>query len=329
MQLNGVRQLTIIGLIIAACYLIFTAYAYSFRVDDLSLVPNLNINTYRWLLLLLGGLAFGVSSAATLNENTLINHVRYYSVLMVMVLFYFIIKWWLDASLIALMVGILIAVVWNYFCARILRSRSSQNIVMIALLIVSFFLSVFVFGFASAAVEPERAFWHWLFGDLNLFKNSSSVQMVIAALIVCALTTAICLRPKQQTIAVLLLGVAVGLLGAVFFVGAAAASIAACMSSRLTLTKPSSYLISGLLAAAFVVSADSLPRLLVGGYSPFLMITTAVLMMPLVIFLQLLQTNIVNKSQILIVVEWLMLVIMASTSVLIIWHLNQFAQGVI
>jgi hypothetical protein len=329
MQLIGVRPLTIITVIIAACYLIFTAYAYSFRVDDLSLIPNLNINTHRWLLALLGGVAFGVSSAATLNQDTLINHVRYYSVLMVMVLSYFMVKWWLDTTMLALMAGALSAFVWNFLCERILRSESLQNIAMIVLLIVSFFLSVIVFGFASMEVEPALTFWHWLFGSLNLVSDLASVQLVIIALLVGAMSAIICLRDKQLAMAFLLFGMALGVLGAVFFVGAVAASIAARIADKLKLTKPSNYLISGLLAAAFVVSADSLPRLLVGGYSPFLLITTVILMMPLVVFLQLIQTRVTSKNQILIAIEWLLFVLMGSTSVAIIWHLNQFAQGLI
>jgi hypothetical protein len=328
-MLISLRQIMIVLVAMLAGYLIYVGYASSFRVDSLSLHPSLNINTSRWLLSILGGIAFGVSSAATLNEKTLINHVRYYSVLIMSVLVYLLVKWWFGLTVLALITSIVSVLLWNSFCERILKPGLSQNVVMTMLLIISFFLSVVVFGFTSIIEGPSLSYWNWLFGGLNQTSNLNVVQMVAITLLVCALSVTICMVDKPLTAALVLLGVAFGLLGAVFFVGAVAAKISILLVGEFKREKVHYYLASGLIAAALVVATDSLPRLIVGGYSPFLLITTTLLMMPLVVLFQLLQANVLGKNQKMVIAEWLLLSLIVSTSIFVIWHLSQFASAVI
>lgn len=323
MSLYRAAQIILAGI---SFYLVFMGYAFSFRVPGISWELSLNANAAQWGLSLLGGLSLGVSGAAMLTQKSLLNHVRYFSVLMFAAIVFFLSDWWAGSIVFASVLGLFSLLVWNYVFLRCLRQRAAQNVMSVLLLVSAFLASVLVYGFVSAEQPPMTSVLAWLFGDLKVVAIQGVKSMIAMTFLVVVLSALVCVDRYRELVAPVLLGLGVGMLGAVFFVSA----VAPIAVKKLRITKsPYYYLYSGLLASAMVVVATHFPKLFVGGYSPSLLITNAVLLMPLVVYLQIAQKTDSPKSKTLKAMEWLILLIFSVLTVSIVWHLGQFAQGLI
>lgn len=325
---NSVNAYRVAQIAIAAVliYFIFISYAFSFRVQSVGWEWVFNANSARWGLSLLGGLSLGMSGAVMLTQHSLLNHVRYFGVFMFVAVVFFVSRWWVGSVVLASILGFISLIVCHYVSLWCLKQRAAQNIIFMLLLVTGFIGSVLVYGFASVEQQSMGNVLAWLFGDLTIMAMQSVTSVLAMTFLVAGLSALICLNRHRNIAAPMLFGLGVGMLGAVFFISAMAPIIA---KKLRVIESPYYYLYSALLAGAMVVVAVHLPRLLVGGYSPSLLITNAILFMPLVVYLQITQQLNSSKGKALKAIEWSMLLVFSVLTVFVVWHLGQFAQGVI
>ncbi len=265
-------SLAIIGLLVFA-----VSSSYRLGLVDLSFVWQVNVQRYAPLLA--AGLAFGLLGAMRSSFSKLGTHVLGFSLVAtvssLLLLGQLVFEnWW--AGLIG--AGFFIAAL--LFSARKYYSSLDQGSVLILVSLVAFGLLLSIANYLGAAFVGGQIgsliFWSqgypFAFGSFGVWMLPACLVLMIVAL-----------RSSDKELPqLLLMGLGLGVVGPLFFI----AYLAPLIASAVISNKDSRWLLllSALLGALIVAFAHLIPSLLIGGYTPSLIIPIAALALPLIVW---------------------------------------------
>ena len=153
----------------------------------------------------------------------------------------------------------------------------SENLWVALTLGVAFLLSILNFLGAAAFGGLAGELVFWLQGNL-LAVGGYSLYALLLGLILFSWMLA---HRSNELAAILLFGVGLGIAGPLFFISCL---IPIVVGSVINKSQEKSFLLAcGILGALFVALADAVPRLLLGGYAPTLIIPIALIAIPILL----------------------------------------------
>ena len=260
---------------VGLCYAYFNSYRLGLINSDLAFAANFDR--------MVAGAAVGVAAAvigalhpvASKIQNHVLGFVLVSSFSAVMLLgVYFE----LPTALVFLVAAGSLPIV--YKLTALLRSTTSASVYIPLLLTLSFLLSIVSFIGASMAGGIVGGLIFWLQGDLSSVGGYAPFSLIICLSLLVWL-----IKDKSNEVPLLLLlGIGLAIAGPLFFVG--------CLVPLLVkrFVEEASYslflLTSTGMGAFAVVLADAVPRLLLGGYAPALIVPVALVSIPIILMLQ-------------------------------------------
>jgi len=276
-----VQNKTTIALIAASLVGILLVWMSSFRLGFGNLELAWQVNLERIALTSAAGIALASASALS---NDIRSHIRLHiigfaliSSAASMLLLGATLEWPLVFTM-CLVVFAGVSVTW--VASYALRYGKSLNLWSAAILSLSFGLSLSNFLTASYLGGGIGGLVYWLQGSLLNINNFSYLALLLG---LCLFVWVIKAQRKEIPL-YLLIGLGVGLAGPIFFIACLAAMLVRCLTQssneKLHLSACAS------VGALVLVFADSVPRLLVGGYPTGLIIPISLFAIPTLLYYQ-------------------------------------------
>ncbi len=278
---NGDRSSNAIALLLLAlgfvglCYAYFNTYRLGLINSDLAFAANFDR--------MVAGAAVGVAAAvigalhpvAFKIQNHVLGFVLVSSFSTVMLL---AVYFELPTALVFLVAAGSLPIV--YKLTALLRNKTSASVYIPLLLTLSFLLSVVAFIGASIAGGNVGGLIFWLQGDLSSVGGYAPLSLIICLSLLVWL-----IKDKSNEVPLLLLlGIGLAIAGPLLFVGC----LVPLLVKRLVDESSSSLflLTSAGMGAIAIVLAEAIPRLLLGGYAPTLIVPIALVSIPIILMLQ-------------------------------------------
>lgn len=310
----------VIGVIGLSFFALILMSLSSFRLGVNNLEFAWQVNLSRVSVAAAGGLAFAaIGGLIESRRNALIQIFGFNIVTIVssLVLGGVILDWPLALIIVLALLG-----TWGMVLLTKLATREhlSANLVLSLVLGLSLILSMLNFIGASTLNETAGSIMLWLQGDLYAVGIYSAWCLPLAALLFAWLL----FTSARELPACLLFGLGLGATGPIFFIPL----LVPIMIRKLTnLEQGRLFLAScGISGAMFVVLADMLPRLLLGGYAPTLTVPIALISIPILLWWNRLQTLAVYPSTTRGMIEALLVLLWVGLTIFVFYHVVAFAN---
>lgn len=200
------------------------------------------------------------------------------------------------------------------------KEYSSANLVLSLVLGLSLVLSMLNFIGISTLDDATGSILRWLQGDLYSAGIYSAWSLPFAAFLLGWLL----FSTAKELPACLLLGLGLGACGPLFFVPL----LVPILVRKLTNLKQGRlFLLScGISGAMFVVLADTLPRLLLGGYAPALIVPIALVSIPIVLWWNRLRVLAIYPSAKRGKIEAILILLWVALTVFVFYHIVEYAS---
>ncbi len=309
------------ALILGSVLVMTVVWLSSFRLGVGNIELAWHVNFDRFVLAVAAGIAFAGSGALIGATSA---HIRFH------ILGFTIVStassailsgalWGLSWGVIVPSSAIVGTLTW-VIASPVLQYKKNTNLWSAALLVGAFSLSVINFLLASSVGGTFGKLVYWLQGDLLEASDYSFLALVLSL----ALFTWTLISKSKEVPASLLLGLGVGVIGPIFFVACVVPffvrSLIKCSGETRFLTSCAA------LGALFLVLADSIPRLLIGGYSPSLIIAIGLVSIPYLLYCQRNRLLLDFPSRGRGIIEAGIILFWSVGSVFVLFHLVQFAQ---
>ncbi len=276
---SSTQKLKSIVFILFALTGVIAAWLSSYRLGFISLDFAWQSNLDRTATAAAAGLALGSVGAVFGHHAAMLRyHVVGFAVVSLMTTVALVSSLFEVAWFIAILISLPFGYVAYFAVKRVTRFARHQNVWFAFILTLSFFLSAASFLIASTLDNLLAYSVLWLQGDLSSLDESSFLVLLLSFALMCWLT----LTDSKQSAAILLMGLGVGIAGPMFLVS----YLIPMLVNRLVPAQGRLWIVScGAFGALFLVLADALPRLFLGGYAPSLVIPIAIVAIPISLWL--------------------------------------------
>ncbi len=275
-RLNVHSKLTFIAVITLAVAGIVVSWLSSYRIGWVDMSFGWHASFDRTASAVAVGIAFASTASTSIALSDFRNHVIGFAAITIAsstILLGILLDWWWGVNVIASLIG---AVAMIYFSKYTLHQQN-RNVWATLILSVAIFLCVFNFIAAASVAGDIGKIVFWSQGDLLQAGSYSSLGLLLSVTLFVWLLKS----DSKEVPAALLFGLGIGMAGPLFFVGCL---IPQLVRKCLGADRGALYLVaSAATGALLVVLVDSIPRLLLGGYSPTLIIPIAVVSIPLLL----------------------------------------------
>lgn len=311
-----------VSLIIVSIVGIGLAWFASFRLGIANLEFAWQVNFERLALALTAGLAFGGCGAEMgYHRKYIKTHIIGFALISTMS------AAWLAGAfgewplLLTVLASVAIGVVTYLLVSFALKPRWSMNLWSALILLTAFGLTVANFLAASLLGGKSGKLVYWLQGSLFDANGYSAVVLLLGLILFAWLLSA-----KVKDIPVsLLIGLGIGIAGPLFFVACVVPLLVRSLSGS---TEGRLFVITcAAVGALLVVLADSAPSLLIGGYSPSLLVPISLVSIPILLHFQRAMVRRDFPSQTRELVETGIIVAWLVGSLFVIFHIVQFASS--
>jgi len=319
---DSAHKATAIALLILALGGIALTWLMSFRLGIVDINFAWRSNLDRTATAAAAGIAFAVSGAvssnALANTKTHILGFTLVSVVSSLLLLGAFLDWGLALTVIASLT--VTAVI--YFCvAYALRERKTINLWSALILSICFVLAVLNYVGASTSESPLGSLALWVQGNLYNVGHFSYLALLLSL----SLLTWLIAAKSKETPTILLVGLGVGIAGPVFFLGWLVPTL---VRKLLADHNENLFLVCcAATGALFVVLADAIPRLLIGGYAPSLAIPISIVSIPLLLWSQRSTTLVKFPSKLRSIFESGFILLWVFGFIYTVTHLTKFASS--
>jgi len=280
-NVSSVQKVTSFALAILAIAGIALLWMSSFRTGFTSIEHAWQANLARIASAAAAGIAFASAGAFLDSASSKIRtHIRGFASLSVASSIFLLGAFWQWSLILTIPASVIIGTLLFFLVGVALQPKKSANLWSALILGIAFLLTSINFVAASSIGDFPGELVHWLQGDFLEAGNYSYLALVLS---LCLLAWLISSKSSELPIS-LLLGLGIGIAGPVFFIG----WLVPMLVRRFADLDHGALLVvtSGLIGALFVVSADAIPRLLIGGYSPGLAVPIALVSIPVLLWHQ-------------------------------------------
>ena len=200
-----------------------------------------------------------------------------------------------------------------YLSAKLTVTSPASNLILGISLYILFFISVAVYLAAAVFAGDEGGVVLWLLSDASRV----GVNGYLALCAIFLISIWLLFADKRELPSLLLLGLSVGLLGPIMFVG----WLAPTLVERLGLGDKGHLLVSGLLGGVALVLVATISSLALGGYAPALIVPLGFISIPVILWL----SRSPKLGSLCSLLEVTLIVISFSMSLAVVWHLAGFA----
>ena len=300
----------VLGIALASIF--FSIYS-SFRLPENFTQLAWQLNFDRTVVVFSAGFALVVSFASNSFQNTVEKQVGAYAFLVLSAsgfAFGQAFSWPLiPSAVLALALGIS-----AFYVSMKLRVTSpASNLVLGISLYILFFISVAAYFAADLLTGDSGSLILWLLSDVSRI----GVNGYYAAFAVLLASLWLFFADKQDVPAILLLGLSIGLLGPIVFLG----WLLPTLVKRLLLGEKAYLLVSGLIGGAILVLISTVNSLAFGGYAPALIIPLGFIGIPSILWL----SRLPKKGSLISLLEIALILVSFVFSVIVVWHLADFA----
>jgi len=277
---SSTQKLRSIVFILFALTGVIAAWISSYRLGFISVEFAWQLNLDRTAAASAAGLALGsVGVVFGHHAATLRFHVIGFAIISLMTTAAILSSLFGAAWFIIILISLPFGYVAYFAVERVTRFSRYQNVWFAFILTLSFVLTAASFLLASSLDNLLTHIVFWLQGDLSSSARHSTLALVLSVLLFLWMT----LADSKQNAAILLLSLGVGIAGPMFLV----ASLIPPMVNKLIPSRGRLWIAScGAFGALFLVLADVIPRLFLGGYAPTLIIPIAIVAIPLLLWSQ-------------------------------------------
>lgn len=303
--------------VLAAClavavfyYSVFT----SFRLTEPTIQLAWQLNFDRTAITFSAGFALAMSLASTRLQYPLSKHISVYVSIVLFaagLLLGLALSW---PPIISTLAGLTLGLAGFYLAGKLTAASPNNNVLLGVGLYSVFLISVVSYLAAVVFADGIGGITLWLFADISRVGVNGYAAL-------CAVSIAaiwLLLSQRSEVASLCLLGLSIGLLGPIMFVG----YLVPRLVKRFALSEKKHALVSGFLGGASLTLISLANSLTLGGYAPALIVPLGFIGIPLLLWL-----SRSHEKQALASASEIMLILLAILiSVAIFWHLARFAQ---
>jgi len=304
--------LSVLILAVAAFYF---SVSWSFRLPEEYSELAWKINFDRVTVVFAAGFALTMSLASKHYSMSIARQFSVY-VLVVFATAGFVLGLIFTLPLVACLLTALIFGVLGFSLSNTLKIESSiGNLALGFSLYLTFFISALVYLAALVYADGIGEFALWLLSDVN--RVGVNGYLAFALVFVLAFWAAFDQQRELPTL--LLLGVSLGLLGPIMFVGC----VIPMLVKHLDLSARAHTLVSGLFGGIVLLVMATSSNLIFGGYAPALIVPLGFVGIPILLWLN----RTPEKGSIINVIEVSLILVSMLVSIVVLNHLAAFAQS--
>lgn len=308
--LNFFVGLCVLSLAVASAY--FSLYS-SFRLPHELSQLAWQLNFDRTAIVFSAGFALTMSLASNHVENTIEKHLSAYAFVILSVCGFVLalaLAWPLFSGV---FFALLLGLSGCYFVAKFERTLSTSKLMLGISLYILFFLSVLAYLGALVFADGSAGVVLWLLSDVSRVGVNGYLALCVLALI----STWLLLSGKREFPSLLLLGLSIGLLGPIMFIGLLVPRIV----KPLPFGERGYLLVSGIVGGAALILVSASNSLILGGYAPALIVPLGLMGIPAVLWI----SRSPKQGEPASMIEALLIMLCFAVSVVVVWHLASFA----